>query len=126
MFSTQNNEFTREGSGNHQAKWSKEGKNPTGLSPKNRMECHSISTALLHQNVAKIGTQSTMKSSKKTLHEFSPKESTPTLAQCGTVLAQWYVLQSHERGLAGSMMNDEFEVCFELLLSAVVLANRRV
>jgi hypothetical protein len=32
---------------------------------------HSISTALM-QSVAKIGTQSTMKSIRKTLHEFSP------------------------------------------------------
>jgi hypothetical protein len=40
-------------------------------SPRNRKACHSISTALL-QSVAKIGTQSTMKSNRKTLHELSP------------------------------------------------------
>jgi hypothetical protein len=34
--------------------------------------CHNIGTARL-QSIAKIGTrQSTMKSSKKTVHEFSP------------------------------------------------------
>jgi hypothetical protein len=50
----------------------KGGKNPTSLlSPRIRKACHSISTALL-ESVAKIGTQSTMKSNIKTLHEFSP------------------------------------------------------
>jgi hypothetical protein len=49
----------------------KGGKNPTGLSPGNGNAGHSISTALL-QSVAEIGTQSTMKISRKTLHEFSP------------------------------------------------------
>jgi hypothetical protein len=34
--------------------------------------CHNISAALLLQSVAKIGTQSTMKSTRKTLHEFPP------------------------------------------------------
>jgi hypothetical protein len=46
----------------------KRGKN---LSPRNKTACHSISTALL-QSVAEKGTQSTIKSSTKTLHEFSP------------------------------------------------------
>jgi hypothetical protein len=55
---------------------------------------------------------------------------TPTLASCGlaqygTVLVQWYVMHSHERCLPGSMIHDEFEVCFELLLS-VMLAKRRL
>jgi hypothetical protein len=36
--------------------------------------CHSVSTALL-QSVAEIGTQSAMKSSRKTLHEFTPQTS---------------------------------------------------
>jgi hypothetical protein len=40
------------------------------LSPRNKT-CHSISTALL-QSIAEIGTQRTMKSSRKTLHELSP------------------------------------------------------
>jgi hypothetical protein len=35
------------------------------------MVCHSSNTALMY-TVAEIGTQSTMKRSKKTLHEFSP------------------------------------------------------
>jgi hypothetical protein len=47
----------------------KGGKNPTGLSPRNRKACHTISTALL-QSVAKIETQSPMESNRKTLHEF--------------------------------------------------------
>jgi hypothetical protein len=47
------------------------------------------------------------------------------LARYGTVLIQWYVMHSHERRLPGSMIDDEFEVCFEFLLS-VVLAKRRV
>jgi hypothetical protein len=33
------------------------------------------------------------------------------LAQYGTVIVQWY---SHERRLPGSMIDDEFEVCFGL------------
>jgi hypothetical protein len=45
-------------------------RNPNGLSPRKRKACHRISTALL-KSVAKIGTQSTMKSSRKTLHEFT-------------------------------------------------------
>jgi hypothetical protein len=38
---------------------------------------------------------------------------------------QWYVIHSHERRLPGSMIDDELEVCFELLLS-VMLAKRRL
>jgi hypothetical protein len=45
----------------------KRGNNP---SPRNKKACNNISTTLL-ECVAGIGTQSTMKSSKKTLHEFS-------------------------------------------------------
>jgi hypothetical protein len=40
-------------------------------SPRKRKACHSISTAFL-QSVTEIGTQSTMKSNRKTLHKFSP------------------------------------------------------
>jgi hypothetical protein len=40
------------------------------LSPSNKKACHSVSTALL-QSVVEIGTQSTMKSNIKTLHEFA-------------------------------------------------------
>jgi hypothetical protein len=40
------------------------------LSPKNRKARHSVSTALL-KSVAEIGTQSAMKSRRKTLHEFT-------------------------------------------------------
>jgi hypothetical protein len=52
------------------------------------------------------------------------------LASCGVSairydLVQWHVMHSHERRLPGSMIDDEFEVCFELLLS-VVLAKRRM
>jgi hypothetical protein len=47
------------------------------------------------------------------------------LAEYGTVLVQWYVMHAHERRLPGSMIDDEFEVCFELLLS-VMLAKRRL
>jgi hypothetical protein len=47
------------------------------------------------------------------------------LAQYGIVLVQWYVMHSHERRLPGSMIDDELEVCFELLLS-VMLAKRRL
>jgi hypothetical protein len=35
-------------------------------------------------------------------------------------------MHSHEHRLAGSMIDDEFEVCFELLLLSVVLAKRRM
>jgi hypothetical protein len=45
----------------------KRGKN---LSPRNRKACHSVSTALV-KSVAEIGTESAMKSSRKTLHEFT-------------------------------------------------------
>jgi hypothetical protein len=47
------------------------------------------------------------------------------VAQYGTVLVEWYAVHSHERRLAGSIIDYEFEVCFELLLS-VVLAKRRM
>jgi hypothetical protein len=40
------------------------------LSPRKRKACHSISTTLL-KTVEDIGAQSAMKSSKKTLHEFT-------------------------------------------------------
>jgi hypothetical protein len=49
------------------SKKKKRGKN---LSPRERKECHGVSTALL-KSVAEIGTQSAMKSSMKTLHEFT-------------------------------------------------------
>jgi hypothetical protein len=42
------------------------------------------------------------------------------LAQYGTVLVQWYVVHSHERRLAGGMIDEEFEVCFELHLSVLL------
>jgi hypothetical protein len=38
--------------------------NPTGISPRNRKACQSISAALL-QSIAKIRAQGTMKSSRK-------------------------------------------------------------
>jgi hypothetical protein len=41
------------------------------LNPRNRKARLSISTALL-QSVAEIGIHSTMKSNRKTMHEFSP------------------------------------------------------
>jgi hypothetical protein len=47
------------------------------------------------------------------------------LAQYGTVIVQWYVMHSNERRLPGSMIDDEIEVCFELLLSDM-LAKRPV
>jgi hypothetical protein len=50
------------------SKIKKIGKN---LSPRNRKACHSIRNALL-QSITEIGTQSTMKSSRKTLHELTP------------------------------------------------------
>jgi hypothetical protein len=40
------------------------------LSPRNRKARHRVSTALL-KSVAEIGTQSAMKSGRKTLHKFS-------------------------------------------------------
>jgi hypothetical protein len=61
--------FTREG--NTPSKKEQGGKNPTYLSPRNKKACHSIVTALL-SSVAKIETQSTMKTNRKTLNEFSP------------------------------------------------------
>jgi hypothetical protein len=46
------------------------------------------------------------------------------LAQYGTALVQWYVMHSHERRLPGSMMDNEFEVSFELqLISHSCLQN---
>jgi hypothetical protein len=41
------------------------------LSPRNTKACHSIITALL-QSIAEIGSHSTIKSKRKTLHELSP------------------------------------------------------
>jgi hypothetical protein len=49
---------------------SKSKKRGENLSPRHMKACHNVSTALL-QSVAEIGTQSTTKSSKKTLHDFS-------------------------------------------------------
>jgi hypothetical protein len=40
------------------------------LNPRNWKACHSVSTALL-KSVAEIGTQGAVKSSRKTLHEFT-------------------------------------------------------
>jgi hypothetical protein len=60
--------LTRKSSGGHQAKRRKEEKK--NLSPRNRKACHSTSTALL-ESVTEIRTQSAMKSSRKTLHEFT-------------------------------------------------------
>jgi hypothetical protein len=48
----------------------KEEKRKKPKSPRNRKACHSISTALL-KSLAEIGTQSAMKSRRKTLHEFT-------------------------------------------------------
>jgi hypothetical protein len=45
--------------------------NPTGLSKRNKETCQNSGTSFL-QSTAKIGTQSTMKSNKKTLQKFSP------------------------------------------------------
>jgi hypothetical protein len=61
--------LTRKSSGGHQAKRRNE-ENPYLLSPRKRKACHSVSVAL-QKSVAKIGTQSAMKSSRKTLHEFT-------------------------------------------------------
>jgi hypothetical protein len=49
----------------------KEEKTKNTPSPRSMNACHSITTAHL-QSVAEIKTQSTMKSSRKTLREFSP------------------------------------------------------
>jgi hypothetical protein len=68
--------YTRKNSGDHKVK----GKRGKSLSPRIRKACHSIVTALL-QSVAEIGTQSTMKSSRKTLHEFSPQSNPPKNAE---------------------------------------------
>jgi hypothetical protein len=51
------------------------------LSPRSMQKRHNINTALI-QSVAKIGTQSTMKITKKTLHKFSPH--TPQKRRKGT------------------------------------------
>jgi hypothetical protein len=48
----------------------KKKKKEENLSPRNRKACHNVGTALL-KSAAEIGTQSTMKSSRKTLHEFT-------------------------------------------------------
>jgi hypothetical protein len=50
---------------------SKKKKRGENLSPRNMKACHSVSTTLL-QSIAEIETRSTMKSSRKTLHELSP------------------------------------------------------
>jgi hypothetical protein len=47
-----------------------EEKRKNDLSTRNMKACRDVSTALL-QSAAEIGTQSAMKSSKKTLHEFT-------------------------------------------------------
>jgi hypothetical protein len=60
--------LTRKSSGGHQAKKKKGGKNI--ISPRNKKACHNTSTALL-KTVVEIRTQSAMKSSRKTLHEFT-------------------------------------------------------
>jgi hypothetical protein len=60
--------LTRKSSGGHQAKKKKGGKK--NLSPRDRKAGHSTSTALL-KSVAEIRPQSAMKSSRKTLHEFT-------------------------------------------------------
>jgi hypothetical protein len=60
--------LTRKSSGNSSKK-KIGGKN---LTPRNMKARHSINTTALLHNVAKIETQSTLKSSRKTLHEFSP------------------------------------------------------
>jgi hypothetical protein len=52
------------------SKKEKRGENSIGLSPRNMKAYHSNRTALL-QSVAEIGSQSTMKSSRKTLHELT-------------------------------------------------------
>jgi hypothetical protein len=49
----------------------KRGMYHTCMSSRNMKTCQNIGTALL-QSTAKIGTPSTMKTSKNTLHEFSP------------------------------------------------------
>jgi hypothetical protein len=40
------------------------------LSPRNKKACHNVNTTL-KKSVAEIGTQSAMKSTTKTLHEFT-------------------------------------------------------
>jgi hypothetical protein len=63
--------FHKKGSEKTPSNKEQRGKYTTGLSMRNKKACHSINNALL-QSVAGIGTQRTMKSMKKTLHEFSP------------------------------------------------------
>jgi hypothetical protein len=59
------------------SKKKKRGKN---LSPRSRKACHSVSIALL-KSVAEIGTQSAMKSSRKTLHDFTSHITPPKNAE---------------------------------------------
>jgi hypothetical protein len=66
------NLHTRKSNGNYQTRRKRE-ENPTGLSLRDREACHSMDTALL-QSITDIGIQSTTKSSKKMLHEFSPHQ----------------------------------------------------
>jgi hypothetical protein len=56
----------RKRSANRQAKWKKGRNIPTLLSLRSMKACHSTSIAFL-QSIAKIGTQSPIKSTKKTL-----------------------------------------------------------
>jgi hypothetical protein len=64
----------RKRSGGHYAKRRKEGEKKTRAkpeeSPRNTKACHRVNTILL-QSVAEMGTQSTMKICRKTLHEFT-------------------------------------------------------
>jgi hypothetical protein len=53
------------------SKKEKEGKSASSLRPWNRKACRTISSALL-QSIAKIRTQNVIKSSIKTLQDFSP------------------------------------------------------
>jgi hypothetical protein len=47
------------------------------------------------------------------------------LALYGTALVQWYVVHSHERHLAGSMIYDEFQFVLTYTLSRAYCAKRR-
>jgi hypothetical protein len=67
------------------SKRKKRGKN---LSPGNRKACHSVSTALM-QSVAEIKTQSIIKSSRKTLHEFPPHIPPKTRKRNACTLFHW-------------------------------------
>jgi hypothetical protein len=53
----------------------KEEKNTIDLSLRNREARHNFGNALM-ESVMKIGTQSNMKSNRKTLHKFSPSHRT--------------------------------------------------